>query len=195
MRRWQGTADSPLNEVGRQQATSDRRADSRRSTTASTRCGRATRPGGGDRRDHRRDARPRRAEVDRPRLREAFAGEWQGLTRTRSSGVAGLARRTTVRPPTFEPFEAVVDRATARSPTSPRRRRGRDGRDVVVAHSGVIRSLIRELGDHRRARSEPRRGVAQRGRLVDRSTSLFSHGRPPPAWTLELGRCSIPGRS
>ena len=145
LQRWQGTADPPLNELGRRQAefvaavladqghvfagvwASDlRRASETAAIIAAS-----------------LDA----AEVQiEPRLREADVGEWEGMT---SGEIAAAwpgyleARR---RPPGFEPFDSVVARAVSAlhdiaSGPDPAVAR------LVVAHSGVIRTLVHHLGE------------------------------------------------
>lgn len=140
--RWQGTADSPLSELGRQQArfvgsvlaasthgfeavwASDL---SRAAETASI-VGAALGLG------------PVQIE---PRLREAHVGEWEGMTSEQISAAWPGFLEAQRRPPGFEPFDAVVDRVvpavlaiSASAPTV-----------LAVAHSGVIRTLVRHLGE------------------------------------------------
>jgi broad specificity phosphatase PhoE len=151
VRRWQGTADSPLTALGREQASSTAHLLSlgrpftaiwssdltRASETASII---AERLGLGE-------------PILEPRLREAHAGEWEGLTpdeiELQWPGWLDAHRR----PETFESYSDVVARASAalhevavhaadRSPQAA----------LVVAHSGVVRSLIRELGGDDRRR-------------------------------------------
>lgn len=91
------------------------------------------------------------------RLREADAGEWQGLTIERiEAAYPGWldARR---RPDSFEPYPDVVARAEAAIADIATALAGNVGDSrpaggaLVVAHSGLIRSLIRSRGrdDHR----------------------------------------------
>jgi len=143
-RRWQGTADIALTELGRSQASyaagvlaasefrfGDAWASNleRASETASIIS------------EHlelgtvERDAR----------LRESHAGEWQGLTPEQiEAGWPGyLAAHR--RPPGFEPIEEVVDRSLTALRDIASRSNG-DGHPLVVAHSGVIRSIVRYLG-------------------------------------------------
>ena len=80
------------------------------------------------------------------RLREARAGEWEGMTAdeivVKWPGYLEQHRR----PPSFESFEAVAARALAslraiaESPSASRRV------PLVVAHSGLIRTVMRHLG-------------------------------------------------
>jgi len=77
------------------------------------------------------------------RLREADVGEWEGLTSAeieRSWPGYLDARR---RPPRFEPFDAVVDRVV---PAIHDIAATAGGSALVVAHSGVIRTLVHHLG-------------------------------------------------
>lgn len=144
LRRWQGSFDSPLDRTGRSQAAvvagelatmdvrwSDPVASTltRASETAeivAARLGLAS---------------PR---LD-PRLAEADAGEWQGLTPAEIEAAYPGWLAAHRRPPSFEPFESVVARATdalvevARSVPA-------DSTGLVVSHSGLIRSVVRSLG-------------------------------------------------
>lgn len=147
-RRWQGMADSPLTALGRQQAAETARVLARLDVTFSTLwasdLGRASETAAilGETLDVGAPI------VDR-RLREAHAGEWEGLTveeiEARWPGWLGSHRR----PPSFEPLASVVERAldalrdvahvaAARVPAVA----------LVVAHSGLIRSLVRHTGRH-----------------------------------------------
>lgn len=144
-RRWQGTADSPLTDLGRAQArdiarrlasTGERFAgpwasDLRRATeTAAILAGELA-------------IGPVRGDV---RLREAFAGEWEGRTpdeiEERWPGWLASHRR----PPSFEAFEHVVARALA-ALRSIAAGAGGGSPPLVVAHSGLIRSVVRHLGE------------------------------------------------
>lgn len=82
-------------------------------------------------------------DVD-PRLRESDAGEWTGLTRHEIEAAFPGWLAEGRRPPSFEHWEHVAERAAhalhdlaGRHPA---------GEVLVVAHSGVIRSLERRLG-------------------------------------------------
>lgn len=150
VRRWQGRADSPLTRLGRRQA--EQCADD---VAAS-----GHRFGGvwasSLRRAHetaeiiaaRLDLGPVRAD---DRLVEADAGEWQGLTPDEIDERYPGYRAADRRPPTFETFDDVVARtgAALADIAGSLRREERPG--IIVSHSGVIRSLIRSLGesDHR----------------------------------------------
>lgn len=154
VRRWQGGADSPLTELGRIQAIETAwqlagltaefvslwSSDLRRASETASIIGDALGLGA-----------PR---IDR-RLREADAGEWEGLTpdeiELRWPGWLAAHHR----PPSFEPFDAVVERAVAalrdvaaHSVFSTAGAHTDGAAALVVAHSGVIRSLIRHLGQH-----------------------------------------------
>jgi probable phosphoglycerate mutase len=146
IRRWQGTADSPLTDLGREQARSTagllaaRRLEFPAIWTSNLRRASETAAiiarslGLGD-------------PIVDARLCEAQAGEWEGLTpdeiEVRWPGWLEAHHR----PSTFEPYPAVVARvsdaladiavtASALDPPAA----------LVVAHSGVVRSLIRHLG-------------------------------------------------
>jgi len=144
LQRWQGTADSPLSELGRRQA---------RFVGAVLAAGRH---GFGDvwasdlARAHETAEVVAEALALRPvridsRLREAHAGEWEGLTapeiNDRWPGYLEAQRR----PPGFESFASVVarvlpalrDLAAAATDGAPQ---------LAVAHSGVIRTVVRHLG-------------------------------------------------
>lgn len=149
--RWQGSADSPLTDLGRRQAvgTADRlehlgidfvgpwSSDLGRAAETATIIADAI------------DIGP---VVTDARLREAHAGEWQGMTPDEIDLAWPEYRADDRRPPSFEPFEQVldrgltalveiagaVDRCNAAEPS------GRTG--LVVAHSGLIRTIVRHLG-------------------------------------------------
>ena len=146
IRRWQGTADSPLTELGRQQAgatagllaelqlqfpaiwTSDLRRASETAAIIARTLGLST-------------------PTCDARLREAHAGEWEGLTpeeiELRWPGWLEAHHR----PATFEPYSAVVARASdALTEIAARACDLAPPAALVVAHSGVVRSLIRHLG-------------------------------------------------
>lgn len=146
VRRWQGSADTPLTPVGRQQALAagERLLDlevefcgpwasdlSRATSTASTI---ASVIGLGP-------------TIADHRLREASAGEWEGLTpdeiEVRYPGWLEAHRR----PPSFEPFEQVVRRTIASLRAIAAGVESIGAIPLVVTHSGVIRSLMRHLGE------------------------------------------------
>ncbi len=146
--RWQGTADSPLTELGRRQA-------------AETACQLATlEPFDAVWTSNLRRA-AETAEIigaelalgspnADDRLREAYAGAWEGLTPALiEEGWPGWLDEHR-RPAGFESFDAVIDRVVtslseiSHDVTDAGSRR--TARALVVTHSGVIRSLIRQLG-------------------------------------------------
>ena len=148
LRRWQGLADSPLNDLGRQQAANAAAAIESVApqhgpfgSVWSSPLRRAAETG---------EIVARRlglveVMVD-DRLREADAGEWQGLTPQEIEVAYPGFLDGHLRPPTFEPGEAVIGRslqalsdiAEATGPGAPT--------VIVTTHSGVIRSLARHLG-------------------------------------------------
>ena len=149
VQRWQGTADSPLTALGREQAIETAWAlagieigfsalwasDLSRAAETAAIVGAALALG------------PPRIDV---RLREAHAGEWEGMTPTEiEAGWPGWLEAHH-RPPSFEPFHAVVERAVAalldiaRDAAEPTG--GGDAAVLVVTHSGLIRSVIRHIG-------------------------------------------------
>ena len=144
LQRWQGTADPPLNELGRRQAhfVASVLAGqghvfagvwasglARAAETAAIIAGVLA-------------AGPVQIES---RLREADVGEWEGMTSGEIAAAWPGYLEAQRRPPGFEPFEAVVGRvvpalhdiAHGGAPDLAR---------LVVAHSGVIRTLVRHLG-------------------------------------------------
>jgi len=145
VRRWQGSTDTPLTMLGRRQA---RAAGALLSDLDLEFCG----PWASD----LSRASATASEIasvlglDPPiadrRLREASAGEWEGLTpdqiEARYPGWLEARRR----PASFEPFEQVV----ARSIASVREIAGwacvAGAVPLIVTHSGVIRSLVRHVG-------------------------------------------------
>jgi broad specificity phosphatase PhoE len=144
IRRWQGSFDSPLDDLGRDQA----RAVAAElaaldvawfGPTASA-LGRAAETAaiiarhlglGEPRLDHR--------------LNEAHAGEWQGLTpdEIEARYPGWLARHR--RPTSFEPYDEVVARAVAAITDIVRAARP-GSTALVVSHSGLIRSIVRSTG-------------------------------------------------
>jgi broad specificity phosphatase PhoE len=145
--RWQGTADSPLTGLGRQQARQTGRilaetgvsfsgvwsSDlSRAAETAELIC------------TQLRSAPP----IIDARLREAHAGEWEGMTADEISvewpGYLDAHRR----PPAFEAFDSVAGRGLAalRSIANSRSTTARPAVPLVVTHSGLIRTVMRHLG-------------------------------------------------
>lgn len=145
IRRWQGTADSPLSDLGREQAATTARLLAalrldfgqiwtsnlrRASQTAAIIAG----------------ALGLAAPIVDVRLREADAGEWEGLTpeeiELRWPGWLDAHHR----PATFEPYPAVVARATDALHDIAAHAVGNGSPALVVAHSGLARSLVRHLG-------------------------------------------------
>jgi broad specificity phosphatase PhoE len=145
VRRWQGLADSPLNELGRRQATEASRAlastDHRFQAVWSSPLARAAETGSivarhlglGD------------VQVDH-RLREADAGEWQGMTPDEIDAAYPGYLSDHRRPPTFESAEHVVERASEALVAIAERSSPGDGTVIVTTHSGVIRTIVRHLG-------------------------------------------------
>jgi len=145
VRRWQGSSDTPLTRLGRQQAlaVADRLLGldvefcgpwaSDLDRAASTASAISSVIGLGP------------TIVD-PALREAAAGEWEGLTpeqiEARYPGWLAADRR----PVTFEPLAQVVGRAIASLRAIAASVHPTDAIPLVVTHSGVIRSVIRHLG-------------------------------------------------
>ena len=146
VRRWQGTADSPLTQLGREQAATTGRllaalrldfgaiwtSNLLRASQTATIIGRALGLG---------------EPIVDARLQEAHAGEWEGLTpeeiELRWPGWLEAHHR----PVTFEPYPAVVARASeALHDIATRTAADGSPAALVVAHSGVARSLVRHLG-------------------------------------------------
>jgi probable phosphoglycerate mutase len=144
VRRWQGLADSPLTALGREQA--DRCATILASLDV--------RFGGVWSSPLTRAAETARIVADRlgletvhddDRLREADAGEWQGLTPDEIEVAYPEFLATHRRPATFESVQAVVDRSLA-ALTHIAESSGTADAVIVATHSGVTRTLIRHLG-------------------------------------------------
>jgi probable phosphoglycerate mutase len=146
VRRWQGTADSPLTALGREQAATTGRllarlglafggiwtSDLRRAAQTAAIIARALALGD---------------PVVDPRLQEAHAGEWEGLTpeeiELRWPGWLEAHHR----PASFEPYPTVVARASEALHDIAAHSASRDApAALVVAHSGIARSLVRHLG-------------------------------------------------
>ena len=149
VQRWQGTADSPLTALGREQAIETAwtlagintvfgalwASDLSRAAETAAIIGEALALGA-----------PR---ID-ARLREAHAGEWEGMTPVEiEAGWPGWLDEHH-RPPSFEPYHAVVERATAAlrdiAADAIARAGNAPAAALVVTHSGLIRSVIRHLG-------------------------------------------------
>jgi probable phosphoglycerate mutase len=148
VRRWQGLADSPLSDLGRQQAANAATALSAIDPASgpfgsvwSSPLARAAETGSiisdhldlGD------------VRVDE-RLREADAGEWQGLTPDEIDAAYPGFLAGHLRPPTFEPGHEVVARSLAAVADIAETGSSDGDAIVVTTHSGVIRSLARHLG-------------------------------------------------
>lgn len=144
VKRWQGTADSPLTALGREQAIETAWALAGSgvdfASVWSSDLGRARETA-----EIIGDALAIGAPVVDVRLREAYAGEWEGMTpneiEARYPGWLDAHRR----PDSFEPLHAVVERAVDVLHHIARVH-GADGPALVVTHSGFIRSLIRHTG-------------------------------------------------
>lgn len=149
VQRWQGTADSPLTALGREQAIEtawtlagiDTVFDALWASDLSRAAETAAIIG---------DALALGAPRIDARLREAHAGEWEGMTPTEiEAGWPGWLDEHH-RPPSFEPYHTVVERATAalRDIADDAVARAGDAPPaaLVVTHSGLIRSVIRHLG-------------------------------------------------
>jgi len=147
--RWQGTADSPLTALGREQAIETAWSlaglDIGFAVIWSSHLRRAARTAsiiGG--------ALSLPAPILDARFREAHAGEWEGLTPADIEIVWPGWLSTHRRPASFEPFADVVERAVAALHDVAHDTRDAEGSPaaLVVAHSGVIRSIVRHLGRH-----------------------------------------------
>lgn len=156
--RWQGQEDPPLSDLGVRQA---HEAAARLRTTGVPFCGVVSS-------DLKRALETAGilcghltlgAPVPDPRLRERYAGPWQGLTREeieeRWPGWLQSGRR----PPEFESDEDLVERVRRAMIDA-----ARIGDTVlVVTHGGAIRALERSLG----ADSEPLPNLAGRWFVLD----------------------------
>lgn len=141
--RWQGQADPPLTELGRRQAAAA-------APTLAADCPRFDCVVSSDLTRARQTAEVLAAAlgiatvvVDH-RLREAHAGEWQGLTRAeievRWPGWLDSGRR----PPGFEPYDAAAARFCESLRDTAQTIPG--GHALVVSHGGVLRAARRQLG-------------------------------------------------
>lgn len=147
VRRWQGLADSPLNDLGRRQAADASAAlastGHRFQSVWSSPLKRAAETG-----DIIAGLLGLGAVQSDDRLREADAGEWEGMTPDEIDVAYPGFLTDHRRPPTFERVDEVVERTTA-ALTAIATRSATDGASVIVTtHSGVIRTLVRHLGWH-----------------------------------------------
>jgi len=146
VRRWQGLADAPLTDLGRDQAASCASVlDSLGVGFAgawSSPLQRAAETG--EIIAERLGVGP--VELDE-RLREADAGEWQGMTPDEIEVAYPGFLADHLRPPTFEAFGQVVDRVFATLHDLASMASEVDGPLLVTTHSGVIRSVVRRLGE------------------------------------------------
>jgi probable phosphoglycerate mutase len=142
--RWQGQADPPLSPLGEEQAAAAARTVGACDAVFASDLDRARRTAaivaavvlaGGE-----------GAVVTDPRLRERHAGEWTGLTRgeieARDPGALPAGRR----PPGFEPDAVLADRGLA-ALLDCARELPAGGTALVVTHGGLIRSVVRLLGE------------------------------------------------
>lgn len=141
--RWQGHADPPLTELGRQQAAAA-------APILAAECPPFDLVVASDLRRARETAEVLAGAlglgpvVIDPRLREADAGEWQGLTRAeielRWPGWLDAGRR----PPGFEPYDAAAARFGEALRDAAQAVPG--GQALVISHGGVLRAARRQLG-------------------------------------------------
>jgi broad specificity phosphatase PhoE len=145
VRRWQGLADSPLSELGRRQSADAGAAlassGHRFQSVWSSPLARAAETG-----DILADHLGLGAVRVDERLREADAGEWEGMTpdeiNVEYPGFLADHRR----PHSFERVEAVVERTTEALASIAGSSTHDDAAVIVTTHSGVIRTLVRHLG-------------------------------------------------
>lgn len=139
VRRWQGTADPPLTDLGRRQAEAQAEwlagLDDVWAGVWTSPLRRAA---------HTAAIVAERLALDAPtpdeRLEEAFAGEWEGMTPAEiERDWPGYLTRNE-RPPSFEPDAVVRDRAWAALSDVAHAASGR-GTALVVAHSGLMRRV------------------------------------------------------
>ena len=147
VRRWQGLADSPLDVLGRRQAAeagavlaSERHHFGSVWSSPLLRASEtgeiiAAALGVGE------------VRVD-DRLREADAGEWEGMTPDEIDIAYPGFLTDHRRPPTFERVDQVVARTTAALTAIASDARTGGAPVLVTTHSGVIRTLVRHLGWH-----------------------------------------------
>ncbi len=144
VRRWQGAADTPLTDLGREQA---RRSARRLSELGA----KFTGPWSSDLMRASETATIIADELGLgpvatdERLREAHAGEWQGMTLDEIEQVYPGWLADHRRPASFEPFADVVARAFTAIQAVAHVSDG-DAVPLIVTHSGLMRSMIRHLG-------------------------------------------------
>jgi broad specificity phosphatase PhoE len=140
--RWQGHADPPLSALGRAQA-----------RDAAAHIGRVDAVVASDLRRAMETAVVLAQHLGigpvlvEERLREADAGEWTGLTRPEIERAWPGYLEAGRRPPAFERWERVAERAQAALVDLGARHP--DASVLAVSHSGVVRFLERHLGEPR----------------------------------------------
>ncbi len=146
VRRWQGLADAPLTDLGRRQALTCasvlRSVADQFANVWSSPLSRAAETG-----EIIADALAVGPVGFDERLREADAGEWQGMTPDEIELAYPGFLANHLRPPAFEAFEHVVERVFAALHDIAATSDPVDGPLVVATHSGVIRSVVRRLGE------------------------------------------------
>lgn len=147
VRRWQGLADSPLNDLGRRQAADASTAlastGHRFQSVWSSPLRRAAETG-----DIISGMLGLGAVYVDDRLREADAGEWEGMTPDEIDVAYPGFLTDHRRPSTFERVDQVVERTTSALTAIAARSATDDASVIVTTHSGVIRTLVRHLGWH-----------------------------------------------
>ncbi len=145
VRRWQGLADSPLNDLGRRQAADASVAlastGHRFQSVWSSPLVRAAETG----EIIAEHLGVGAVRVD-DRLREADAGEWEGMTPDEIDVASPGFLADHRRPPTFESTEHVVERTSVALAAIAERSPPDEGSVIVTTHSGVIRTIVRHLG-------------------------------------------------
>jgi probable phosphoglycerate mutase len=183
--RWQGVADSPLTALGREQAIETGSvlagmdtafdtlwsSDLTRAHETATIIGAALGLG--------------EPLID-ARLREAHAGEWEGLTPELIEATWPGWLEAHRRPSSFEPFDDVVQRVVAAIADIAAQTAMLGGAaSLVVAHSGVIRSVVRHLGRH--DERVPNLGGVWLTADLDPIMDLRPVGSPTPSTRIALG--------
>jgi broad specificity phosphatase PhoE len=135
--RWQGQADPPLSELGKQQAVAAARALGMVDAVYASDLVRA---------HHTAELVATQLGSDvvlEPRLRERSAGEWEGRTRAEiEAGWPGYLESGR-RPPGYEPDDSVLARVVAALDAITT---AHDGDVLIITHGGVVRVLERHLG-------------------------------------------------